>query len=74
MRLVFPLVIVWAASGLGPVAALDLALNPPADDAAYFTNGEPSYETILTDAHPQIAAFGGMFLLMLFPRFHLRRA
>ncbi|MGW6659018.1 DUF475 domain-containing protein [Rhodococcus sp. NPDC055024] len=66
MRLVFPLVIVWAASGLGPVAALDLALNPPADDAAYFANGEPSYETILTDAHPQIAAFGGMFLLMLF--------
>ncbi|MET0993612.1 MAG: DUF475 domain-containing protein, partial [Mycobacterium sp.] len=66
MRLVFPLVIVWAASGLGPVAALDLALNPPADDAAYFTNGEPSYETILTDAHPQIAAFGRMFLLMLF--------
>lgn len=69
MRLVFPLVIVWAASGLGPVAALDLALNPPADDAAYFANGEPSYETILTDAHPQIAAFGGMFLLMLFLEF-----
>ena len=36
MRLVFPLVIVWLASGLGPVAALDLALNPPADGAAYF--------------------------------------
>lgn len=36
MRLVFPLVIVWAASGLGPVAALDLALNPPPDGAAYF--------------------------------------
>jgi hypothetical protein len=66
MRLVFPLVIVWAASGLGPVAALDLALNPPADDAAYFPDGSPSYETLITDAHPQIAAFGGMFLLMLF--------
>ncbi|MGB3770174.1 MAG: DUF475 domain-containing protein [Rhodococcus sp. (in: high G+C Gram-positive bacteria)] len=66
MRLVFPLVIVWLASGLGPVAALDLALNPPADDAAYFPNGDPSYETLITDAHPQIAAFGGMFLLMLF--------
>ena len=67
MRLVFPLVIVWAASGLGPVAALDLALNPPPDGAAYFPGtNEPSYETILTDAHPQIAAFGGMFLLMLF--------
>src|SRR6478736_4367853 len=66
MRLVFPLVIVWLASGLGPVAALDLALNPPADGAAYFPDGSASYETILTDAHPQIAAFGGMFLLMLF--------
>jgi hypothetical protein len=66
MRLIFPLVIVWAASGLGPVAALDLALNPPADGAATFPDGRPSYETLLTDAHPQIAAFGGMFLLMLF--------
>lgn len=66
MRLVFPLVIVWLASGLNPVDALDLALNPPPNDAAYFANGDPSYETIITDAHPQIAAFGGMFLLMLF--------
>ncbi|MCR8898243.1 DUF475 domain-containing protein [Gordonia sp. GONU] len=66
MRLVFPLVIVWLASGLNPVEALDLALNPPPNDAAYFANGDPSYETIITDAHPQIAAFGGMFLLMLF--------
>ncbi|MCH5641256.1 MULTISPECIES: DUF475 domain-containing protein [unclassified Gordonia (in: high G+C Gram-positive bacteria)] len=71
MRLVFPLVIVWLASGLGPVQALDLALNPPPDDAAYFPNGDPSYETIITDAHPQIAAFGGMFLLMLFLGFVL---
>ncbi|WP_280781117.1 DUF475 domain-containing protein [Rhodococcus opacus] len=71
MRLVFPLVIVWLASGLGPAAALDLALNPPADDAAYFPDGSPSYETLLTDAHPQIAAFGGMFLLMLFLGFIL---
>ncbi|PTR22982.1 hypothetical protein C8K36_110165 [Rhodococcus sp. OK519] len=69
MRLVFPLVIVWAASGLGPVEAMRLALNPPADDAAYFPDGSASYETILTDAHPQIAAFGGMFLLMLFLNF-----
>ncbi|QBJ97936.1 DUF475 domain-containing protein [Rhodococcus sp. ABRD24] len=69
MRLVFPLVIVWVASGLGPVEAMRLALNPPADDAAYFPDGSASYETILTDAHPQIAAFGGMFLLMLFLNF-----
>ncbi|NLG48194.1 DUF475 domain-containing protein [Gordonia sp. (in: high G+C Gram-positive bacteria)] len=66
MRLVFPLAVVWLASGLNPIDALDLALNPPANDAAYFANGDPSYETIITDAHPQIAAFGGMFLLMLF--------
>lgn len=69
MRLVFPLVIVWLASGLNPVQALDLALNPPANDAAYFPDGSPSYETYITDAHPQIAAFGGMFLLMLFLNF-----
>lgn len=71
MRLVFPLAIVWIASGLGPIAALDLALNPPPDGAAYFPNGDPSYETLITDAHPQIAAFGGMFLLMLFLHFIL---
>ena len=41
-------------------------MNPPPDDAAYFPDGSPSYETLLTDAHPIIAAFGGMFLLMLF--------
>lgn len=55
MRLVFPLVIVWLASGLGPLAALELALNPPADGASHFA----------------IAAFGGMFLLMLFLGFVL---
>lgn len=71
MRLVFPLVIVWIASGLGPIAAIDLALNPPADGAAYFPDGSASYETLITDAHPQIAAFGGMFLLMLFLGFVL---
>ncbi|MFD4366898.1 DUF475 domain-containing protein [Rhodococcus sp. NPDC058521] len=71
MRLVFPLVIVWLASGLGPIAAMDLALNPPAAGASHFPNGDPSYETLLTDAHPQIAAFGGMFLLMLFLGFVL---
>ena len=41
-------------------------MNPPPDDAPYFPDGSPSYETLLTDAHPLIAAFGGMFLLMLF--------
>jgi len=66
MRLLLPLVIVWAAAGLPPVEAFQLAMNPPPDDAAYFPDGSPSYETLLTDAHPLIASFGGMFLLMLF--------
>ncbi|WP_405159927.1 DUF475 domain-containing protein [Nocardia sp. NBC_01499] len=69
MRLVFPLAIVWVTAGLDPIKAFDLALNPPADGAAHFANGDPSYETLLTDAHPQIAAFGGMFLLLLFLNF-----
>ncbi|KXO97720.1 DUF475 domain-containing protein [Tsukamurella pseudospumae] len=66
MRLVFPLAIVWITAGLDPVKAMDLALNPPADGAKYFADGSASYETLITAAHPQIAAFGGMFLLMLF--------
>ena len=66
MRLLLPLVIVWAAAGLPPAQAFNLAMNPPPDGAAYFPDGSPSYETLLTDAHPLIAAFGGMFLLMLF--------
>lgn len=69
MRLLFPLAIVWVTAGLDPMRALDLALNPPADEAPYFADGSPSYETLLTDAHPQIAAFGGMFLALLFLNF-----
>ncbi|NEW38498.1 DUF475 domain-containing protein [Nocardia cyriacigeorgica] len=69
MRLVFPLAIVWITAGLNPVEAFDLALNPPPDGAATFPDGSPSYETLLTDAHPQIAAFGGMFLALLFLNF-----
>jgi hypothetical protein len=71
MRFIFPLAVVWIASGLNPAQAMDLALNPPADGAAFFPDGRPSYETYLTDAHPQIGAFGGMFLLMLFLSFAL---
>ncbi|GAA2048469.1 DUF475 domain-containing protein [Williamsia deligens] len=66
MRLLFPLVIVWITAGLNPVRAFDLAMNPPAEGS-----GQESYEQILTDAHPQIAAFGGMFLFMLFLNFIL---
>ena len=64
MRLLFPLLIVWITAGLAPAAALELALNPP-------TDGSPSYEDLITEAHHQIAAFGGMFLLMLFLEFVL---
>jgi hypothetical protein len=69
MRLIFPLAIIWVTAGLSPGEALDLALNPPADGASHFPDGTASYETLITDAHPQIAAFGGMFLLMLFLNF-----
>jgi hypothetical protein len=60
MRILFPLAIVWITAGLNPVQAFDLALNPPTDPNA------DSYESLITAAHPQIASFGGMFLLMLF--------
>jgi uncharacterized protein len=60
MRLVFPLVIVAVTAGLNPVQALTLALEQrPADDPT-------SYAYLLDQAYPQIAAFGGMFLFMLF--------
>jgi uncharacterized protein len=66
MRLLFPLAIVWVTAGLDPVRAMKLALNPPPNGALEFPDGSPSYEKLLLVAHPQIAAFGGMFLLMLF--------
>ena len=66
MRLAFPLVIVWVTAGLNPVDAFDLAMNVPEEGS-----GQQSYEEILTAAHPQIAAFGGMFLFMLFLNFIL---
>ncbi|AKN18458.1 DUF475 domain-containing protein [Mycobacterium haemophilum] len=66
MRLVFPLVIVWATAELDPVRAMGLALHPPPNHALEFPDGSPSYQKLIMSAHPQIAAFGGMFLLMLF--------
>jgi len=60
MRLVFPLLIVGITADLGPIEALNLAME----------KGDPetpgTYGYLLNQAHPQIAAFGGMFLLMLF--------
>ena len=69
MRLLFPLLIVWATAGIDPVRALELALHPPAHGALEFPDGSPSYEKLVVAAHPQIAAFGGTFLLMLFLEF-----
>lgn len=66
MRLLFPLLIVWSTAGLEPVRAMELALHPPAHGALEFPDGSPSYEKLVIAAHPQIAAFGGIFLLMLF--------
>lgn len=60
MRLVFPLVIVAVTAGLNPVESLTLALEKrPESDPT-------SYAALLNEAYPQIAAFGGMFLFMLF--------
>lgn len=55
MRLVFPVVIVAVSAQLGPVEAVDLALTE-----------KDRYQELVTDAHPAIAAFGGVFLLMIF--------
>jgi hypothetical protein len=60
MRLVFPFVIVCVSGGIGPGEAIELAL----------AKGNPStpgtYGYIINEAHPAIAAFGGMFLFLLF--------
>lgn len=60
MRLIFPFVIVCLSGSISPISALHLALD----------KGDPhtpgTYGYILNEAHPSIAAFGGMFLLLLF--------
>jgi hypothetical protein len=60
MRLVFPLLIVGITAGLSPVEAVRLAIEGGAVDKP------GTYGNLLDAAHPSIAAFGGMFLLMLF--------
>jgi hypothetical protein len=60
MRLVFPLLIVGITAKLSPVEAIRLALEKGDPD----TKG--TYGYLLHEAHPAIAAFGGIFLLMLF--------
>jgi hypothetical protein len=60
MRLVFPLLLVGITASLNPVDAVKLALEKgPVDEPG-------TYGYLLNAAHPTIAAFGGMFLLMLF--------
>ncbi|EPX78741.1 DUF475 domain-containing protein [Salipiger mucosus] len=54
MRIVFPLLIVVVAAGIGPWEALKLAATDPR-----------RYAEIIGDAHLSIAAFGGAFLMMV---------
>ncbi|MEZ5685100.1 MAG: DUF475 domain-containing protein [Paracoccaceae bacterium] len=54
MRVVFPLLIVVVAAGIGPIEALRLAATRPAE-----------YAHIIEGAHVSIAGFGGAFLMMV---------
>jgi len=60
MRLLFPIVIVALTAHLGPTEVFRLALDDPSQYAAR-----------LGDAHPAIAAYGGIFLFMIFLDFLL---
>jgi uncharacterized protein len=60
MRLLFPLLIVGITAKLSPSEAIRLALEKGDPD----TPG--TYGYLLHQAHPAIAAFGGIFLLLLF--------
>lgn len=55
MRLVFPLAIVAVTAKISPVDAVRVAVDDP-----------DHYQHLVTAAHPAIAAFGGVFLLMIF--------
>jgi len=65
MRLIFPIAIVSIAAGISPIEAFQLALQ----------KGDPhepgTYGYIFASVHPVVAAFGGMFLLLLFLTFIL---
>lgn len=54
MRVVFPIVIVSVAAGIGPIDATILAATQPA-----------TYSQIMHDAHVSVAAFGGTYLMMV---------
>ena len=55
MRLIFPIAIVAVATGIDLFGVANMALHDP-----------KTYAEHLENAHVQIAAFGGMFLLMVF--------
>ena len=61
VRVVLPVYIVVIASGLSVGTVMDLALNHPEE-----------YGHRLEEAHPVIASFGGVFLLMIFLDFFFR--
>ncbi|HEX2902699.1 MAG TPA: DUF475 domain-containing protein [Jatrophihabitans sp.] len=63
MRLLFPVIIVCLTAKITPAQAYHLAMN----GGSVHTPG--TYANLLQAAHPAIAAFGGMFLLMLFLEF-----
>lgn len=63
MRLLFPLVVVGVTAKLSPMNAWQLAMEKGNADVP------GTYGYILHEAHPAIAAFGGMFLLMIFLNF-----
>jgi len=54
MRLLFPIVIVGITAKKSPMSVVDMAIN-----------NSSLYEANLIAAHPAIAAFGGLFLLMI---------
>lgn len=58
MRLVFPLVIVGVTADMGMIEVAKLALNDPKE-----------YSAKLMAHHAEIAAFGGIFLLLVFLNF-----
>ncbi len=58
MRLIFPLVIVSAATGLGLIEVWHMAIDNPKE-----------YSRHLTEKHAEVAAFGGAFLMLVFLNF-----
>jgi hypothetical protein len=58
MRLIFPFLLVSASAGISPWSSAQLAAGSDAD--------QEHFADLLVRAHPTIAAFGGIFLLMIF--------